>query len=361
MFFLLYLQILKTVKPMILTEEERRQFEEETICHICEKKINPGDAIAIDYDHFTQKYRGKAHGACNLNFRKSFAVQIIFHNAINYDMAFIIKDIASRIEGQISVIPRNISKYFAVIKYVKYTRVRLHFIDSYRFLSESLEKLALYLGNEKKLILKKEFPKPNEAEMFFEKGVVPYEYVDSWDKLAEQTLPRKDDFYSSLTDSHISDGDYLRAQTIWRHFKCKCLLDYYMLYLKSDVLILADICENFRDLMLECYGLDPFAYVSLSSFALDAMLKLTKVKLDLITDIDMLLFFESGIRGGLTQANVRYSKANNKYLSTYDASLPENYLLYFDANSLYPTSMKQKLPTGGFDRLKIFKTLTSRL
>ena len=96
--------------------KEKRQYEEEKIFYICEKEIKTGDAIAIDHDHLSQKYRGKAHKVCNVNFRKNYAVQIIFHNFINYDQAFTIKDIASRIKGQIYVIPRNISKYFAVIK-----------------------------------------------------------------------------------------------------------------------------------------------------------------------------------------------------------------------------------------------------
>ena len=124
------------------------------------------------------------------------------------------------------------------------------------------------------------------------------------------------------------------------------------MYVQSDTLLLADVFENFRNMCLEIYGLDPVYFVSASGLAWQACLKKTEVKLELLTDYDMLLMIEKGIRGGICQATHRYANANNKYMKNYDKNNDSSYIEYLDANNLYGWAMSQKLPVKGFKWVK---------
>ena len=124
--------------------------------------------------------------------------------------------------------------------------------------------------------------------------------------------------------------------------------EYHNLYLESDVLLLADVFENFRDVCSKNYGLDPAWYYTAPGLAWDAALKITKVNLELLADIDMLLMIEKGVRGGISMISTRYGKANNPYMNEYDPKLPTKYISYLDANNLYGGGMSEKLPTHGF-------------
>ncbi|XP_025198459.1 uncharacterized protein LOC112596852 [Melanaphis sacchari] len=142
------------------------------------------------------------------------------------------------------------------------------------------------------------------------KGVYPYENTDNWSRLEETRLPSKRSFYSTLTESGIEEEDYKHAKEVWDHFDCKTLVEYSDLYLKIDVLLLADVFENFRNVCMRAYNLDAAHYFTAPGHSFDAMLKFTGQKLELLSDYDMLLMFKNGIRGGLVQANKRYAKAN---------------------------------------------------
>ena len=132
------------------------------------------------------------------------------------------------------------------------------------------------------------------------------------------------------------------------NFNCKTIQDYHDLYLKSDVLLLADVFENFRKTCLKHYKLDPAHYFTSPGLAWDACLKETGQKLQLLHDYDMLMMFERGIRGGITHISKRYAEANNKYMKDYNPNKPNSYIQYLDANNLYGWAMSQKLPTHGF-------------
>ncbi|XP_011859207.1 PREDICTED: uncharacterized protein LOC105556722, partial [Vollenhovia emeryi] len=184
--------------------------------------------------------------------------------------------------------------------------------------------------------------------MLTRKGVFPYEYVDSVDRLRETELPPREAFYSSLTGENISDNDYEHAVTVWRRFRIGNLGEYSDLYLKTDVLLLADVFENFRDKCMRSYDLDPAHYYTLPGYTWDAMLKYTGVRFELLTDIDMLLFVERGVRGGLSQCSHRYARANNKYLPSHDPLEASTYLMYYDVNNLYGWAMRESLPYAQF-------------
>ncbi|XP_050454177.1 uncharacterized protein LOC126852925 [Cataglyphis hispanica] len=223
-------------------------------------------------------------------------------------------------------------------------------MDSFKFVSASLEKLASYLDKSELKIARSEFSNLDDAdfELLTRKGVFPYEYVDDIDKLRETRLPPREAFRSSLTGDIVSGSDYERAIKVWERFRVRTLGEYSDLYLKTDVLLLADIFENFRDACMKSYGLDPAHYYTLPGYTWDAMLKYTGVRFELLTDIDMVMFVERGIRGGLSQCSNRYARANNKYLQSYNPSEPSSYLMYFDVNNLYGWAMCQSLPYEDF-------------
>ena len=178
-----------------------------------------------------------------------------------------------------------------------------------------------------------------------DKGVFPYDYFDDFDKFRDRQLPPKEKFYSKLSESNISDEDYNRAQKIWKHFGIRNLGEYHDLYSQTDVLLLTDGFEHFRDLCLEYYGLDPAHYFTLPNFAWDAMLLKTGVVLEPLTDKDMYEMIEKGLRGGRCQVSHKQAIANNKYMEDYyDETKPSNYINYLDANNLYGLAMSQKLP-----------------
>ena len=197
------------------------------------------------------------------------------------------------------------------------------------------------------------------------KGCYPYDYVSSIDKFKETKLPSKEDFYSKLNDEHISDEDYQHAINVWNTFNCQTLQDYHDRFLKSDVLLLADVFENFRKTCLKHYKLDPCHSYTAPGLAWDACLKETNQSLELLKDYDMLTMFEKGIRGGISHISKRYAEANNKYMKDYDKEKPSSYIQYLDANNLYGWAVSQKLPTHGFkwiayDKSKVIQVLKKR-
>ena len=149
--------------------------------------------------------------------------------------------------------------------------------------------------------------------------------------------------------SSISEEDYQHAQRVWKEFGIHNLGDYHDLYLRMDVVLLANVFEAFRDTYLKHYKLDLAHFYTSPGLAWCTCLKHTGIRLELLTDPDMLLMFERGIRGGITQAVRKYASANNKYMGDrFDPKSESSYLQYLHANNLYGWAMSQPLPTGGF-------------
>ncbi|XP_031784018.1 uncharacterized protein LOC116417066 [Nasonia vitripennis] len=285
-----------------LTWEQEQSFQRATSCQICEKVLEL-DRVR-DHCHLTGRYRGAAHEKCNLNYQDSRSVPVIFQNLTGYDSHFLIRDIAQCIPGRANLLPINKEKFISFTKHIDGSDINFKFIDSFRFMASSLDKLSSYLEDVN--ILKQEFNKDNQLteekyQLLRRKGVFPYDYVNSLEKLNVSELPPKDAFYNKLNNCHISDEDYKHAQNIWNKFNISNLGQYLDLYLKTDVLLLAEVFENFRTSCLKAYGLDPAHYYTTPGLTWDAMLKYTNIELELLTDIDKVMFIERGIRGGISQ------------------------------------------------------------
>ena len=196
----------------------------------------------------------------------------------------------------------------------------------------------------------------NKFILLLRKGVYPHEYMDNLERFNETSLPSKESFYSSLNMEDIDDIDYRHGNNVFNKFKLNNLGDYHDLYVQSDTLFLADVFENFRDMCLKEYELDPAHFLSLPGLAWQACLKKTNIKLELLTDYDTLLMVEKGIRGGICHSIQRYAKANNKYMKIYNKDAESSYIQYLDANNLYGWAMSRKLPTNGFKWLDTSET-----
>ena len=193
-----------------------------------------------------------------------------------------------------------------------------------------------------------------------QKSVYSYDYMDRFKKFDQTELPTEEQFYSILNDQHITNVEYDHARKAWKTFKIKTMGEYHDLYLKSDVLLLADVFENVRKTSLQYYKLDPCHYFTSLGLSGDTMLKMTDIKLELMIDVDMYQFIKKGMMVGVSYIENWYGKANNKYIKDYDENAPSKYIMYPDANSLYSWAMSQYLPTGNF-RWMTDKEIRSKL
>ena len=345
-------------KPLVMTEENEIDFRKATKCHICDRQYQDEDIRVRDHCHITGEFRGSAHQDCNLKLQinpDNIKIPVFFHNLRGYDSHFIMQQIGEiakkhaytnkrgeECHMNINCIPNNMEKYMAFM-----LGKHLTFLDSFQFMNFSLANLVKNLPDEAFKYIDEEF-QGEQLKLVKRKGVYPYDHMDSFQKFEETELPTQEQFYSILNNEHISADDYQHAQNVWKMFNMKSMGDYHDVYLKADVLLLADVFENFRKTCLQYYGLDPCHYFTSPGLSWDAMLKITNIRLDLISDVDMYQFVEKGMRGGVSYIANRYGKANNKYMKDFDENAPEKHIMYLDANNLYGWAMSQYLPTGGF-------------
>ena len=379
-------------KMVPLTTEEKIHYNNQKICYICKKEFNNNDKKqqkVKDHCHYTGKYRGAAHNICNLRYKVPKEIPVVFHNGSTYDYHFIIKELVKEFEGNFDCLGENTEKYITFSVPIKKKienkasieiNYKIKFIDSCRFMSSSLSKLVgnlsegihnnkcsdcesnfdyIKIKNEKLHLkcfncnsyYKKKFNKDlikkfkntysfcnddlNKFILLLRKSVYPYEYMDSWEKFNETSLPSKEDFFSNLNMEGIDDIDYRHGNNVFKGFKLENLGDYHDLYVQSDTLLLADVFNNFRDMCLKEYELDPAHFLSLPGLAWQACLKKTNIELELLTDYDMLLMVEDGTKGGICHSIHRYAKANNKYMKNYNNNEVLSYIQYLDANNLY--------------------------
>ena len=266
-------------KNLVMTEKEEYSFQQSNSCWICKKIIDNEDEKVRDHCHITGKFRGAAHWDCNINFQLTKKIPVIFHNLKGYDSHLIFSEL-HKFNLKINVIPNGLEKYMTF-----FLGKDLVFIDSMQLMNYSLDKLVKNLSDKKNVKILKQ------------KGAYPYEYMNIFKRFNEEKLPARKYFYSStkdkkisedgkISDGHVSIEDYMVCENIWDKFKMKNMGDYHDHYLKKDVLLLADVFEKFIDPCLKYYELDPCHYFSAPGLSWNAMLKMTGVKLEKISDID---------------------------------------------------------------------------
>ena len=332
-----------------MSAEEEERYQLNNICWICNRLFDVGDEKVRDHCHVTGKYRGATHWSCNANLKMSKKVPGIFHNLEIYDSHLIIKEV-SKFDLKKSVIPNGLEKYMAFT-----INRNLVFIDSMQFMKSSFDSLVKNLMDEDFRYLSKEFS-GELLKLVKEKGVYLYEYMDSLRTFSEDKLPDKCEIFSSLNNEYISEREFQRAINVWNVFKMNTLgmntpWEYHDLYLKTDVLLLADVFEKFIETCLNYYKLDSCHYFSTPGLSFESMLKRTGVKLELISDIGMHLFIEKGMRGGISCICKRHSKSENKYTRSNHKNKRKKFISYWDANNLHGWAMSQPLPYGEFDWL----------
>ena len=315
--------------------------------------------------YYTGNYRGAAHRNCNLQYKLPSYIPIVFHNLAGHDAHLFIRELAASGGAKMDVIAKNKEDYItflirvAVDKYIdkneveKEKEIELRFIDSFKLMSSSLDSLTTNLVRGGHRLFGFEKYTPEQYDLLVKKGIYPYEYMSEWEKFKETKLPPKEAFYSKLNMSGVSSENYEHARKVWEEFKIKNLGEYHDLYLKTDVILLANVFEAFREVCLKNYGLDPAHFYTAPGLAWKACLKKTKIRLELLLDPDMLLMFERGITGGITQSVHRWAKANNPCMNSFNPNEKTSYLQYLDANNLYGWAMSHSLPTGGFKWTKV--------
>lgn len=339
---------------------------------------NMSSMRAWDPTKINKNYIGNCHFACGAGTKgigRYGKIPVLFHNLSNYDEHLILK----------SLDPSLFTKKFNGIplagdKFMSFSVGDVEFLDSFRFLTSSLESLVNNLKKSGPSVFvnltngirtyceRKGVTYTDDIlKLMTQKGEFPYEYFDSPARLEDQALPPRSAFHSKLAGAtkeekySISEEEYQNAQHVWTTMKCQSLRDYHDLYLLQDTLLLSDVFENFRRLCRSENDLEPLWYPSLPGYSQDSCFLHTKSPrvgeldipfyLELFPEgsSDMYLFMEESIRGGISMTPGRYAKANHKYLDDYDPNEPSKHILYWDANNLYGYAMSQPLPFGGYE------------
>jgi hypothetical protein len=379
-------------KMLPLTLQQQKVYDEATSCSNCGTCFTDENRKVRHHCHLTGNFLFPCCNNCNLQlkpkrrrvaknksknnkkqtteewaeeqYQSQYFLPVIFHNLKCYDAHFVVKHFKRKYGeitkkpvrdddddsdddtiipcDQLRVIPLNSEKY--MMFEVGYLR----FLDSFQFLSTSLENLVSLLlksGKDKFVHTTKYL---GDSDLVFAKGVYPYSYMTDREKFNETTLPPIESFFDKLNDEPLDSQDYSRACSTWNHFGIQNMQEYHDHYLLSDVLLLTDVFENFRESIFGKHGLDCLHFYTLPSLAWAIALKLTEVKLDLITDPAAYLLIENSMRGGIATVSQRYSRANNPDVDGYDEADPRRYITFLDCNNLYGAAMSEPLPVGEF-------------
>ena len=319
----------ETKKDIIMKQEDEEDFKNNNICRFCGKEII-SDKVR-DHCHLTGKYRGPSHNVCNINVNQkdSNFLPFAFHNFSNYDCHMFFKKLVDLKKDKVKfeIIPKTNEEYISV----RYGCIR--FIDSYRFLSECLDKLVKNLDEDDFKILKKEFP--DKWQYLNKKIAYPYQYFNSINDYKKPVNDlKKEDFFSKLKNDYPDDDEIERTREIIKLFNIKDGEELTKLYCKSDVILLADVFEKFIKVSTEEYKINPLYCVSLPGYTYQCALKCTDIKLQTLQDKDLILLIENNIRGGIS------SVMGDRYVKSDE----DNKIIYADATNLYGHSMSQMLP-----------------
>lgn len=338
-----YLPQLTPGTPMNeLTVEERDMILGTHYCYLCGREMEQRDRV-LDHDHLNGNFLGVAHNSCNLRRRERYTLTCFAHNFSGYDSHFIIKALNkySHHFEEINAIPLNTQKFKSITLDKK-----IKFVDSCQFLLDSLSNLVntQRKGGNTFDLLNQVVSDPEKKDLLLRKGVYPYSFATSEEILRQtKSLPPREAFYSDLKMEECSREDYAHAQKVWKTFNCRNMLDYTVLYVRTDTLLLAEVVLAFRNSIWSCFHLDMCQYLSLPHLAKDIMLKETGAEIDLIADQEMSDLLQKNIRGGLSYVNLRHAERVGEGEKEERRSL-----LYLDANNLYGKSMCFPMPLRGF-------------
>ena len=352
--------ILGKNEPMTpLTPEQLREYETAKRCKNCDVEFDKGaHKRCTHHCHVTSKFLFPCCGKCNLllkykqtkrrskNTPPSFEVPVFFHNLTGFDSHVILQHVKKTDKIDTSSCIGTSSE-----KLLTFTYRGFKFLDSCHFLQASLATLVSNLkdaGVDKFVHTRRVFDDDEQFELITQKSEYPYDYMNTFERFDETSLPPREAFFNTLTDSEISDEAYEHATKVWKVFKCKTLLDYHSIYLKCDVVLICDVFEHFCDIAHKDYKLDPKYYITLPSFSFDVMLFSSRVELELLTCSDAYLFTEAALRGGISIITGRFAASNNKLVPGYDPTKPTSYIGYYDSNNLYGKTMQEKLPLKDF-------------
>ena len=317
-----------TEKEIIMTKDDEENYRNKNICRFCEKELL-SDKVR-DHCHLTGKYRGPAYKVCKMTVKQkdSIFIPFAFHNFSNYDCDMFFKRIVDlkKDEVKFKIIPKTNEEYIVVKSGC------FRFIDSYCFLSESLDKLVKNLNEDDFKFLKKEFP--DKCQNLNKKLAYPYENfntIDDYKKSVENL--KKEDFFSKLKNIYPDDDEIEQTKEIIKLFNSKKGEELTKLFCKSDVIFLTDVFEKFVKVSTEEYGINPLYCVSLPSYTYQCALKYTDNKLQTLQDKDLILLIENITRGGIS------SVMGDRYVKSDEIRK----ILYMDATNLYGHSMSQML------------------
>ena len=318
----------------------------------------------IHHCHLTGKVFGVAHSGCNLKCTTTNFLPVFFHNLSRYDAHHIIKNLKLEEGEELTAISRTEENFISFSVRVpvgtymdrqgneKNIKHDIRFLDSLNFMTSGLDSLVKTLDDSDLRLLREEFGYLSDENfaLIRKKGFFPYSYLDGPEKFQSGLPDYGVDWMNTLSGKiDISRENYLEVKKVYNLFKCQNFGDYHDLYLKLDVLLLADVFERFRDVCEKVYELDPVYFYSAPNLSWEAMLATTGVKIELLNDYDMLLFCEKAIRGGINGiGSLRYFEANNKHLENYNPQKPSIYGAFFDVTSLYAGTMMKPLPLNNF-------------
>lgn len=343
-----------------LTPSEYHAYITATKCYLCNRTFGPDDdknwRRVKDHEHSSLlggKFLGACHSRCNLDRQKQTFIPAFLHNFKNFDANFVlqtlrydevIKDMKRR-KCSVSALPDN-SEHFKTVNMINYK-----FLDSFSFLSMSLSKLIENLGDEYNFPLTRQMQYKGrpladiDMTLLKRKSIFPYEMFRDKQHLADTTeFPPKSAFFSTLTQSDISEEDYLHGLTMFEKFKCENMLEYLEIYCLLDTLLLADAVNQFRNSTFDEFGLDICHYISSPQISFDIFLKTTGVSIEMISDMEQLNMIEQAIRGGLSYADTRYANVGENF----SPSETQEWMLFLDVNNLYGYAMMYQLPVGQY-------------
>jgi hypothetical protein len=333
-----------------MTPQDEKKFQLATHCCICNRPFTRDQIKCRDHDHNKNvfHFRGASHNFCNLQRRTTPKLYCYFHNLSRFDLKYLVRALGSYKDRQLSVIPKT-GQNFIMLRFGSTI-----FIDSYNFMSSSLEVLvkSLLTGGEDFFHPLKTIFNTDKIDDLLAKLPFPYDFITDDTALEVTSVPPIESFYNKLTMSGPSQEEYERVLRIWDLFQMRTMRQLLLFYNELDTALLAICIVQFGDMLYSIYELEMSHYYSLPGYAWDAMLKSTDIKLQLLTDSVMYMFFEQNIRAGLSYIGDRYFECNNETLGDrFDPNKPVKHLLLVDFNALYSFCLSQPLPFGCFQWL----------